>query len=163
MTERKPAGMSYESWIDKQIRDAEESGRFDNLPGSGKPIRMRGGNGFDLWLHDYLKREGTDVSDILPAPLKLKREKELLAERLPTIRTEAEVVKQVDELNQRIKDWRKYPAGPPIHVPLADKEALLARWRHERDELAGPADSAEPAASKPKRRWPGWRKITRGG
>src|SRR2546422_903351 len=38
MTERKPPGMGFESWIDKQIREAMERGEFDNLPGHGKPI-----------------------------------------------------------------------------------------------------------------------------
>jgi Domain of unknown function (DUF1992) len=38
MTERKPAGTSWESWIDSQIRVAQEQGAFDNLPGAGKPL-----------------------------------------------------------------------------------------------------------------------------
>ena len=39
MTERKPPGTSWETWIDAQIRVAREQGAFDNLPGAGKPIR----------------------------------------------------------------------------------------------------------------------------
>lgn len=35
MTERKPLGVSFESWIDKQIREATERGEFQNLPGAG--------------------------------------------------------------------------------------------------------------------------------
>jgi len=38
MTEQKPPGMSWESWIDQQIREAREAGLFDNLPGAGKPL-----------------------------------------------------------------------------------------------------------------------------
>lgn len=155
MTERKPAGMSFTSWVDKQIHDAEESGRFDDLPGAGKPIPRREGSGFDIWLRDYMKREGADVSDILPAPLKLKREKEHLAERLGGIRSEAKVIEQIDDLNQRIKDWRKYPTGPPIHVPLVDKEAQLGIWRAGRAESS--ASRAEAAEVKPaRRRFLGW-------
>ena len=38
MTERKPLGTSWESWIEAQIRVAQEQGAFDNLPGAGKPL-----------------------------------------------------------------------------------------------------------------------------
>ena len=38
MTEQKPPGMSWESWIEQQIREAREAGLFDNLPGAGKPL-----------------------------------------------------------------------------------------------------------------------------
>jgi DnaJ family protein C protein 28 len=29
-----------ESWVDEQIREAEERGQFDNLPGKGKPLDL---------------------------------------------------------------------------------------------------------------------------
>jgi hypothetical protein len=38
VTERKPPGVKWESWIDRQIRDAESRGAFEGLPGKGKPI-----------------------------------------------------------------------------------------------------------------------------
>lgn len=38
MTERKPPEVSFESWIDKQIREAEERGDFATLKGRGKPL-----------------------------------------------------------------------------------------------------------------------------
>ena len=41
MTERKPFGVSWETWIDRQIREGMERGEFDGLPGHGKPIRRR--------------------------------------------------------------------------------------------------------------------------
>jgi DnaJ family protein C protein 28 len=30
----------WESWIDEQIREAQEKGQFDNLPGKGKPLDL---------------------------------------------------------------------------------------------------------------------------
>ncbi len=33
MTERKPPGVSFETWIDKQIREATERGEFAHLSG----------------------------------------------------------------------------------------------------------------------------------
>jgi len=38
MTERKPPGVSWESWFEEQIRQAQEGGAFENLPGAGKPL-----------------------------------------------------------------------------------------------------------------------------
>ena len=41
MTERKPPGVSWESWFEEQIRQAQEAGAFENLPGAGKPLPDR--------------------------------------------------------------------------------------------------------------------------
>jgi hypothetical protein len=38
MTERKPPGTSWETWIETRVRVAMEEGAFDNLPGAGKPL-----------------------------------------------------------------------------------------------------------------------------
>jgi hypothetical protein len=38
MTERKPPGAGFGTWVERQIRAATERGEFDNLPGAGKPI-----------------------------------------------------------------------------------------------------------------------------
>jgi len=38
---RKPGDpKDWESWIDQQIREAQERGEFDNLPGKGKPLDL---------------------------------------------------------------------------------------------------------------------------
>jgi hypothetical protein len=39
MTERKPPGTSWETWIEAQIRVAREQGAFDNLPPSLELLR----------------------------------------------------------------------------------------------------------------------------
>ena len=36
MTERKPPGVSFESWTDRQIREAEARGEFAELPDAGR-------------------------------------------------------------------------------------------------------------------------------
>ncbi len=33
MTERKPPGVTWESWVEEQIRKAQEQGAFDDLRG----------------------------------------------------------------------------------------------------------------------------------
>ena len=37
--DRKRPG-DWEKWIDQQIREAQERGEFDNLPGAGKPVDL---------------------------------------------------------------------------------------------------------------------------
>src|SRR5437660_1124087 len=100
MTERKPAGVSFTSWIDQQIAEAEKRGAFDDLPGAGKPIPDRG-DAFQAWLRDYLRREGVSAEELLPAPLRLRNEIERLAGEMRDLRSEQEVRETVRELNRR--------------------------------------------------------------
>jgi hypothetical protein len=140
MTERKPPGMSFTSWIDQQISEAEQRGAFDNLPGAGKPLpRRRESDDGQAWLREYVRREGGSTDELLPAPLKLRRQIERLAEDAPGMSSEQEVRDAAGELNQRIAAWRRVPLGPPIFVPLADTEAMVTRWRE-----AHPPASPEP-------------------
>ena len=73
MTERKPPDMSFTSWIDQQIGEAQERGEFDNLPGAGKPLPRRSGADDGLaWVRELLRREGLPTDELLPTPLKLR-------------------------------------------------------------------------------------------
>ncbi|MFE2057048.1 DUF1992 domain-containing protein [Streptomyces sp. NPDC059446] len=71
MTERKPAGVSFETWADRQIREAEEQGSFAGLPGAGKPI-----SGLEKpydamwWIKAKTEREGLSA---LPPTLALRK------------------------------------------------------------------------------------------
>lgn len=40
MTTRREEKKDWASWIDEQIREAQERGQFDNLPGRGKPLDL---------------------------------------------------------------------------------------------------------------------------
>ena len=91
MTERKPAGMTFTSWIDQQISDAEERGAFDNLPGAGKPLPRRQEDAGQVWLRDYLRREGVAAEEMLPVPLRLRKELERLPETVRELRREQDV------------------------------------------------------------------------
>ena len=159
MTERKPPEISFVSWIDQQINEAAERGAFDNLPGAGKPL-PRGEAGGDAWLRNYLAREGVAAEELLPTPLKLRNERERLAEPVSELRTEAEVRGVVRDLNRRIMEWRRIPTGPSIFLSLVGEEAMVSRWRQ-----AQPAPAATPARprageSEPSRpRW--WHRLGR--
>ena len=74
MTERKPTGTSWESWIEAQIRVATEEGAFDNLPGAGKPLPNFGQEYDPLWWQKQLVRR--EQISILPPSLELLRKVE---------------------------------------------------------------------------------------
>lgn len=150
MTERKPAGMSFSSWIDQQISEAAERGAFDDLPGAGKPLPRRGGFGDgQAWIREYARREGVPAEEMLPTPLKLRKEIERLTEAAPGMRSEREVREVAADLNRRILGWRRIPLGPPVFVPLVDEEAMISSWRAAhpaRPATASLADARRPAA-----------------
>lgn len=165
MTERKPAGMRFETWIDRQVREAEERGLFQDLPGQGKPLNIRpdGGDYGQAWLRDYARREGVPAEEMLPAPLRLRREAERLEAEVPAMASEADVLEAVSDLNRRIVDWRRIPDGPPVHVRLVNKDAMLQAWRAARRPRAAerrPAPAGEPDGVTVKRR-PWWRRLAR--
>lgn len=130
MTERKPPGVSFESWIDRQIREATERGEFDNLPGAGKPIPDLDKSNDELWwIRQKMRREGASTEAALPTPLRLRAEIHRLPETVRPLRTEQAVRDAVAELNQRIMDWLRAPHGPQVVVTQVDVETVVARWR----------------------------------
>jgi hypothetical protein len=160
MTERKPRGMSFTSWIDQQISEATERGAFDDLPGAGQPLPKREEFDGQAWLRDYVVREGGSVEDCLPAPLKLRKESERLAERVRDLQSEQQVRDAVGELNQRITQWRRLPLGPPIFVPLVDADVMVGIWRDAQAASVHTASlaGAGPAATTASHRQPRWRR-----
>jgi Domain of unknown function (DUF1992) len=159
MTERKPQGMSWDTWIDQQINEAAERGAFDNLPGAGKPLPDRGDEDFgQRWLREWVQREGVPVEEMLPPPLRLRKKTELLTRQAPGLRSEQEVRDAVAGLNREIMEWRRIPVGPPIFVPLVDEDEMVGRWRDARP--VAPPSPREAAAPQPgPRRW--WRRRRR--
>lgn len=129
MTERKPSGMSFTSWIDQQISEAEERGAFEDLPGAGQPLPNRPDDDGQGWLRDYVRREGLSAEELLPPPLRLRKQSARLAETAVGFDSEQEVREAVSDLNRRIAEWRRIPVGPPIFVPLVDADELVSRWR----------------------------------
>jgi Domain of unknown function (DUF1992) len=165
MTERKPIGTSFHSWIDQQIVEAQKRGSFDDLPGAGKPIPNLGReDGVQAWLRQYAQREGLSTEDMLPTSLRLRKQVERLPETVRELRSEREVREVVAELNRQVVAARRFPDGPPVPVPLADADAMVAAWRDSRAKQAAaraqagpPAATESPAPARP--RW--WRRLSR--
>ncbi|MEV0648206.1 DUF1992 domain-containing protein [Phytomonospora sp. NPDC050363] len=119
----------YESAADQAIRQAQERGEFDNLPGMGKPLPGAGQHlTEDWWVRDLVARE--NITGVLPPALALKREIQDLPGKLAALPTEAEVREAVEELNTRIMKGLRGPVeGPPVTVMPLKIETVLENWR----------------------------------
>jgi len=165
MTNRKPAEMTFTSWIDKQIAEATERGAFDNLPGAGKPIPHHAGeDAAAAWLREYLRKEGVSAEALLPPPLRLRKAIDRLAQAVPAMASERDVRDAVADLNQEIREWRRIPLGPPVFVPLVDDEAMVSRWQAARPRPVAqpgpPGEATAPASARTRRRR--WRRAAHG-
>jgi hypothetical protein len=134
MAERKPPGMGYETWVDKQIRLAQERGEFDDLPLAGKPLPPRRPGDEYAWIREKLASEGESTDALLPTPLRLRKEIHRLPETLRDVRTEQAVRDVVHELNERIAQWLRAPSGPNIPVGRVDADTVVAEWHTARAE-----------------------------
>jgi hypothetical protein len=131
MTERKPLGMSFETWVDSQIARAQDRGDFDDLAGAGKPLpRRTGDESTYAWVIDKARQENIDVLGMLPPALALRKEREDLPRRVLTLPSEDAVRALVGDFNDRVElFWRRPQEGPAVPVGLADVETLVAVWR----------------------------------
>lgn len=112
----------WESRVDRQIREAQERGEFDNLAGAGQPIE-----GLDQpydenwWVKNLLRREQmTGGADRIMA---LRKEIAELPARVARLKLEASVREIVTDLNDRI---RTHGGGELAPVDVID---VLAVWR----------------------------------
>jgi hypothetical protein len=162
MADRRPAGVNFETWIDRQIRDAADRGEFDNLPGAGKPLPGAGRQDDEnWWLNSYLRREGVSGETLLPPAVLLRREAEELPEVVRKFSSEADVREAVADLNKRIVEFLRQPSDLRISVRPVNVERIVAEWRSARPVASGSSSasasiSAEPAATPARRRW--WRR-----
>ena len=128
MNARKPPGESWESWVDRQIREAEEQGEFDDLPGSGRPIPDLDRPYDELWwVRKKLKQE--DLS-FLPPALQIRKDLEEAHEHIARARSERDVRHIVAAINERIRYVNRYHSGGPVSpvMPL-DEEQTVRGWR----------------------------------
>jgi hypothetical protein len=120
--------MSQETWIDKLIREAEQRGEFDNLPGAGKPIPGLDKPYDELWwVKQLLVREKLSLT---PATLALRKDVEETLRRIGRAKSEETVRRLVEEINARIAEVnRTVTSGPPSDLAPLDPDAVVRRWR----------------------------------
>ncbi|KIZ15185.1 DUF1992 domain-containing protein [Streptomyces natalensis] len=128
MTERKPPGVDFESWVDKQIREATERGDFADLPGKGKPLPHLDQPYDELWwIKDKMAREHVSY---LPPSLALRKEAEEALEAASRAPTEAALRRILTDINGRIRAAMRTPLeGPPLGLTPFDIDAEAGKWR----------------------------------
>ena len=132
MTRRKPAELSFESWIEQQIQQAQREGQFDDLPGQGRPLRLDESVDPNWWAKQLLRREQVDF---LPPALALRRSVERALAALPEMRDERRVRELLGGLDAEIRRFNSTAtSGPPTTQPPLDVEELVAAWRRNREE-----------------------------
>src|SRR5437868_50645 len=122
---RKPLAAPFESWIEQQIREAQEKGLFDDLPGSGKPLPGLDDAYDPLW---WVKRKLRDENlSLLPDALQIRVD----LDRALQARTETELRQALLDLNERIALLNsRVSDGPPTTLAPLDIEAAVRQWRH---------------------------------
>ncbi|MER6469517.1 DUF1992 domain-containing protein [Streptomyces collinus] len=132
MTERKPPGVPFESWVDKQIRDAQGRGEFERLPGVGEPLPADLDSTYDelWWVKRKMAREGLAV---LPPALALRKEAEDALAAAYAAPSERAVRRIITEVNVKIRDMMfKPPPGPPLGRKPYDVDEVVQEWRRLR-------------------------------
>ena len=123
----------YESHIDRQIREAQEAGQFDDLPGAGKPLSDHGREyDEDWWVKEWARREG-ETGGMLPPTLALRREREDLDRQVDRKPSERAVREYVAALNEQIRKARVgLMDGPPTLLPPLDADDVVRAWKQRR-------------------------------
>jgi len=138
--------VSYESWVERQVREAAERGAFDGLSAAGKPLdpavlTQTAGE----WAVEWARREGADMTAALPPALALRRERQELVDAVPGKPTEEAVRAAVEHFNDRLDAaYRRPQEVPPVALAFVDVDRQLARWRE-----AHPLEQEEPQATPP--------------
>jgi hypothetical protein len=132
VTERKPPGVSFESWVDKQIREAAERGDFKELPGFGEPLPSLDRPYDELWwIKQKMHREKLSA---LPPALALRKEAEDALDAASKARSERQVRQIIEDVNKKIREaLRMPPAGPPLNLTPFDVEDVVREWRERGD------------------------------
>jgi len=153
MTERKPSGMSYETWVEHQISQSMARGEFDDLPRAGKPLPRRSPDetAYD-WVVEKARKENLDIFGMLPPGLALRKEREDLPRRAAGLPSDAAVRALVEDYNARVRAfWRRPQESRWSPVPgRADVEAVVTDWRATRPE---PPAAPPPPPPRRRRSW----------
>jgi hypothetical protein len=136
---------------DRRIEEAMREGKFDNLPGAGKPLELEPmpaeENARLMWWAIKLMRN----ADVTPDEVRLRKQIDTLRDELATAKTEKRVVYLATAINAAVKHLNTLGTNA-INNPVApvSLEAERRRWRErtaatEAEPPPAPLSSPSPA------------------
>jgi hypothetical protein len=154
----------WESPVERAIREAQERGDFDDLPGAGKPLDLRDTNDPDWWIKRYAARENLDLGGALPGALALRKEAAGYPESLADVSREEHVREIIEDYNKRVLADRLRPAVgnlPPLLAKTLDVDDMVQQWRELRaSRVPPPAVDTTAEHDPPRKSW--WRRLFSG-
>jgi len=128
---RKPPGVTWESWVERSIREGIERGELAVQTGRGEPIPDIDRRRADGWFAERLARREQVVD--LPPALAVRRELQDARARIADATSEDDVRRIATAINVRIRYVNSHTVvGPPSTVMPLDVDAVVERWRGER-------------------------------
>jgi len=129
-----PGSAERAAFVEVSIQQAIRRGEFDNLRGSGKPLRDLGRpHDPDWWIRRKIESER--LTGLGPPALSLRVENADLDEKLDAMPHEGSVREALGDFNRRVIEARRQLlGGPPVVTPVRDVDAEVAAWRSRRDE-----------------------------
>lgn len=131
MTERKPPGMTWETWTQLLERQGMERGELEVDPSwTGRPLPGKGEADDELW---WVRRKLRDEDvQYLPPALAIRIERDEAKARIAAATSEADVRRLIAEINEKIAHVNRTTiSGPPSTVAKLDVEETVERWRTE--------------------------------
>jgi hypothetical protein len=110
--QRETPMVAFEKIVERKIREAQEKGAFDNLPGSGNPIDLQDDSNIpeDLRLaYKILKN-----ADCLPPEIQLRKEIRQMEDMLDSIPDEKEKYRQIRKINFKIMQLNMMGKKSPL-------------------------------------------------
>ncbi|WP_377644434.1 DUF1992 domain-containing protein [Oryzobacter terrae] len=154
----------WETPVERAIREAQERGEFDDLPGAGRPLHLGDPEGPEdplWWVRRKLEDEQLDLSAAMPPALAMRKEAAGYPESLLDLRTEEAVRTVLEDFNRRVRRDRLRPPDPgmpQLLAPTVDVDAMVEGWRALR--AASQAVEVDPPVTtgqaRARRRW--WRR-----
>jgi hypothetical protein len=128
MSARKPRGLGWESWIDRQVREATERGEFDDLPGAGAPIPNLDKPFDELW---WVKAKLRDEGSTYMSPsVALRKEAHAALAAALAARSDAQARSILEAVNEKIREANRTGiAGPPLMLVPYDIERIIRERR----------------------------------
>ena len=161
MTERKPPGVSFESWVEQQIGEAMRRGDFENLAGAGKPLPGAGETDEDdWWVRSFVRRETPDAEALLPPSMLLRKRIDRLPDTVRALHSERAVRAVVEEINTQVRESWRTETGPQLPIRLVNVDRVVAQWYADRSVAADTA-AERPAVEQPSGRPRWWRRLRR--